>query len=71
MPVGSDEAKAALIEAHAALEDIETRYRRERHGIERWQGPPSSKARLLKMLDQRRVLERTPVGAFIATISSR
>ena len=48
-------------EALAALEDIDSRYERERDELQNWLGSPQAKERLLARLNTRRLAEREPL----------
>ena len=64
--IQASEIDAEIQRAKEALVDIETRYERERDGLEKWVGPESSKHRLLTVLNTRRNHERQPLTAFLA-----
>ena len=64
--IQASEIDAEIQRAKEALVDIETRYERERDGLEKWVGPETSKHRLLTVLNTRRNQERQPLTAFLA-----
>ena len=62
-PPGLSDAEviAETDEALAALLDIDTRYERERDGLDKWVGPEPAKQRLLARLQARRKADREPI----------